>query len=431
MQVVYIILCILIIWEAVHSKIDYVSIAAGSFLLYSSNCIIGEVWVPQSGYFAYYSSINFKTYLLICTQMLIILFFLHLKRCRIKLVFGKKTREYSDKVVSQEGMSPANGNKIYWIVILLIALSSIIYNLIFVVGISTFFSYIGKGDISEKTSFLFSLSIWGGLVCFFHFYLTKKKTGTIVSAMIILISVLLGSRAYIAAAFVGILIIKSFGWVQKSKNETGRKKNIHILLLAILMLMFLIIYKLIYKEIRAGDFAAALTVLSNPLTWINLFDIDELRIVCANYNYTIENQIQLPIMDVIARVVSIVPFVNDFVPTEYPIRFSTILQDRMNTTYGLANNFWGETYAMGGVLFVLFLTIAWIIFIDRLNEKAKISKSPFIITVVSYLSFYIHRLDWTQVMGCLKLVLIFCLIKVIFDLLLLKSKTNFYVNLSQ
>lgn len=429
MQVVYIILCILIIWEVVRSRIDYVSIAAGSFLLYSSNCIIGRVWVPQSGYFAYYASIDLETYLLICTQMLIILLFLHMKRRGIRLVFGKKNTEYADKIAPLNGIGTANGNKIYWIAILLVSIGSIIYSLVFEVGFSTFFSYITKADILEGTSFLFSLSIWGGLICFFHFYLTKRKIGTIVSAMIILISVLLGSRAYIASALVGILIIKSFGWNQKSKNDIDTKRNTHIIVLAVIMLLFLILYKLIYKEIRAGDFASALNVLTNPETWTNLFDIDELRIVCANYNYTIENQIHLPMIDVIARFVSFIPFVNDFVPTEYPIRFSTILKEGMNTTYGLGSNFWGETYAMGGGVFLLLLTIVWIIFINRLNEKAKASKSPFIITVVSYLSFYIHRLDWTQVMGCFKLVLIFYLIKVIFDLVFIRhNNRNFRVS---
>ena len=98
-----------------------------------------------------------------------------MKRRGIRLVFGKKNTEYADKIAPLNGIGTANGNKIYWIAILLVSIGSIIYSLVFEVGFSTFFSYITKADILEGTSFLFSLSIWGGLICFFHFYLTKRK----------------------------------------------------------------------------------------------------------------------------------------------------------------------------------------------------------------------------------------------------------------
>ncbi len=433
MQLIYFIFCVLVVWETTHRRIDFLSIAAASFILYTSNCLIGEVWVPQSGFNAYESAIHLETYVLICAQLFIIFAFFYLKKKNIKIVVcghsGNKIQKRNDSFLYNAVVN--KDNKFYWIVVLLISAGSIAYNLIFRIGLDTFFSYTAKGDILNETSFLFGIAIWGGLICFFHFFTVKKKIGSIVSAAVILTSVLLGSRAHIASALVGVLIIKSFGWHKKKRekirtNKGFGKNNRKIIVLAFIMLMFLIMYKLVYKEIRAGDIEGVLEVLKNPKTWSDLFDIDELRIVCANYNYVIEKHIKLPIMDVIARLVSMVPFANDYIPIENPLRFSTILRQEINTTYGLASNFWGECYAMGGVVFLMLMTFVWMTFINKITDLTFAGRSPFLLTVASYLSFYIHRLDWTQVMGCIKIVILFYLIKMIFDLVFGKKSRKRY-----
>lgn len=414
MQILYIILSFLIIIELFLRRVDCISIAAASFILYSSNCIIGKVWIPQSGYNAYYSDISFQTYSLIIIQLLIIYLFLLFKR------YGIESRIQIKSIRYEKSYKQNINNKLYWRFILVLAYGIIGYYLIFKIGLSSFFSYTTKGEILSETSFLFGLSIWGGLICFYHYYLSRKYVGAALSFGIIIISVILGSRAYIATAFVGVLLIISFGWNKRVILNNSKTKR-RIILLGTVMLAFLIIYKLVYKEVRAGDFVGALTVLSNSQTWLNLFDIDELRIVCANYNYTVDNHIRLPLSDVMARLLSIIPFANDYIPIEFPLRFSDYLQSSIRTTYGLASNFWGESYAMGGPVFVAFITFAWLFGLSAVNDRLKKTESPFLLTIVSYLSFYIHRLDWTQVMGCLKLVLVLFIVRIIFILLIHRS----------
>lgn len=409
LQILYIVLCLLIIYEVLLRNIDCISIAAISYMLYTSNCIIGKVWIPQSGINAYYANISIQTYTLIYFQLLIIYIFLF--KLRYKAVSGVKIKSFH---YESSYINSVKDNKLYWIILVFLSYIIIFYYLIFKVGLSVFFSYASKGSILSETSMLFGLSIWGGLVCLLHYYLERNICGTILSSGIIILSVLLGSRAYIATAFVGVLLIKSFGWDNKkvvNKNKTKRR----IILLGIIMLLFLIIYKLIYKEIRAGDFVGALKVISDSKTWIGLFDIDELRIVCADYNYTVDNHIRIPMLDVIARILSIVPFANDYIPLSFPLRYSDFLQTSIHTTYGLASNIWGEAYAMGGSVFLLLFTLIWLNGLNAVNNRIKTSKSPFLLTVVSYLCFYIHRLDWSQVMGCIKLVLVLYLLKFSFD----------------
>ena len=412
MQIVYIMLCILILWEIMHRKIDFISVAAISFILYTNNCIVGEVWIIQSDYFAYHANINFKTYFLICTQLLIIYIYIYLKRKKIVFIFGKRDI-VEKKIYKREKNIGNNNDDIYFMIILFISITSFFYEIIFKIGISNFFSELSKSAVIERTSSIFGLSIWGALVCFFYYYSLRKKIYVIISASVLIMYLLLGSRAYIASAFVGLIIIKSFEWEKK----LGKKSKKRVIFLTIIMFVFLIFYKVIYREIRAGDFSTAVTLLKDSITWNFLFDISEFRNILANYNYIIENNISFPIADTLARIISIIPFINDNFSTEYPLRLSVMLKEEINTSYGLGSTFWGECYAMGGIIFLLLMTFFWITFINYLNNKVKIRKSPYTIVMAAYLSFYIHRLDWLQVMGCLKIVMLLYIFNIAFNII--------------
>ena len=415
MRFIYFVLCILILCELLRRRIDFLSIAALSFILYSSNCLIGKVWVEQSGYNAYEADIHIHVYYLICTQLFVIYMFLLFRRNNVKFLRGNNsfTRIKQDEKVE---------NKLYWTIILGVSVICIVYTFFCVIGIQSFFSYTPKADVLNKTSLMFGISVWGGLLCFFYNYIKSNKFGIIVSVILILFTVLYGSRAYLASAMIGFLVITSLGWKKRGKenNENVLKSNSKIIIIGSIMFMFLIIYKLVNKEVRAGDTEAISKVLTDASTWRTMFDIAELRIVCADYNWIIEKHFRLPVWDVVARLVSICPFANKVISVEYPIRFSGILQQGMRTTYGLANNFWGECYAMAGNGFVIVMTLLWMGLISKLNDRIKVSKSPFLLTVASYLSFYIHRLDWVQVMGCIKLVFLFFIMKIAFDMVIYK-----------
>lgn len=411
MQVAYCLLCILIIWNVIKKDIDFVSVFAISFILYSSNCAIGTVRIGQAGV-GYQGMILFETYEIICMQLFIILFYLW-KKDTFRFNTIKNIRIHFPRFSKR-----SNKNDFYWISMALVSTSYIIFVIFFDIGVSTFFSYTHKVEIMEKISIFFGLSIWGGMIGFFHFIMMKKKRLAFISSAGVIASFLLGSRAYIACACIGLLIFWSFNCAEKINNH-GRLK---VILGGMLLFLVMVIYKLIYQEVRAGDLFAIVDILSNPDTWVNAINIAELRIVCTHYNYIVENQIALPSTDVVARLSSIIPFLNHYVPSVYPIRFSALLMMKMNAVHGLASNFWGEVFAMGGRVAVFFSTIISLVVIEYMSKKVRDEKSPFMMIAVSYLSFYIHRLDWTQVMGCLKMTIMFYFVKLLFDSIVFEKR---------
>ena len=306
-----------------------------------------------------------------------------------------------------------NGSFFFWISLLFIAMIAICYVLFDVIGVANYFSGLHKVEIQKQLPKFFGLTGWACLLCFFHFRNVRNRKMEIVSMVGILFFMVLGSRALFATALVGALISKSFDYIEKNQENNNRR----IIIYGILIFLFLILYKLIYEEVRAGNLIGVIDILGNLSTWINLFDIAELRIVCANYNYIIDHEWQLPVMDVVARLSSVVPFANNYFQTVYPLRFSAILMEEIHTTYGLASNCWGEIYAMSGsIIAVLVATAVWLTVIQYLNDRVRAGRSPFALAAVSYLSFYIHRLDWTEIIGCFKMVVLFFLVKLLFDI---------------
>ena len=179
----------------------------------------------------------------------------------------------------------------------------------------------------------------------------------------------------------------------------------------ILLIFVLIVYKNVYSAIRALDLSTAVAILKNPAIYSDLLDIGEFRINLSVYNYIVNTEFHIPMVDSLARVLSIIPFFNNLFPTTIPIRFSTIIQNNFfSSSYGLASCFWAELYAMGGTIFLAVVTIIWAFlmkFASRKLNRGLTNSTPFLVTVISYCGFYIHRLDWIQMYGCVKSVVLF------------------------
>lgn len=406
MNLIYIFFALIIVLQISRRRFDFLSIAAVSFVLYTSNCITGRVWIEGGRLGTYYqSNIIPLTYMLIICQMLIIILSMH-----ISFINGKA--KWSRSIIQEESLgyeeySEAEHTHFYWDVLLIFSVFEFIYTIFFQIGILSFFSYTRKNDLYEMTGVLYSLAVWGSVLCFMYGIQKGKKVFSIISMILILVTVISGSRAYLATALVGYIVIRA------KKIKKVKVSNRRMIVLGIIAFFFLLFYKNIYSEVRALDFGAVYKIITSPETYANILDINEFRITTSIYNYVVEEGFRLPVGDSIARLVSIIPFINNVIPTSYSLRFSSIaMNDFFGASYGLANSFWAEIYAMGGILLLMIVTGIWLHFIkwynNFINGKAKMS--PFALTIAAYCSFYIHRLDWLQVWGCIKSVLVFYLI---------------------
>ena len=400
MKFIYVALCaLLLIRIVIRKRFDFLSIAALSFIGYTSSCLVGRVWISRAGGYYYNEALGTQTYLIIFAQMVLILIALCFRLENGILNeddFGVRDRPVGYRLQRRK-------NSKFWNWLLIACAAIFLYNIVFRIGLSVFFSAMRKSKIMEQVDSLFSFGIWGAIICFLYGMLQRKPIHIMGGGMMIMMMFIMGSRAYVATAAAGAMVVVF------TRHRTSLRNKIRIGLIGLVLVLALLLYKSVYRDVRALDFRAVAATLVNPDTYLDMLDIDEFRINASLYNYVLEKDFRFPVMDSAARVLSIIPVVNDFIPTKYPIRFSSYLMNTaFQSTYGLAGNFWAESYAMGGYAFILFMTGVWLYLVKRSGEYVRRNResAAFPVTIASYCCFYLHRLDWVQALGCVKSVLI-------------------------
>ncbi|ADO37675.1 hypothetical protein SAMN04515649_1115 [Eubacterium callanderi] len=393
MNIIYIFLVLILLLIIFFRKIDLLSIGAIGLIIYTINCALGEVWIERgTNSYYYYSNINEKLYTIVCFQLIFIMIFITLcdfLKKKYKFLKKIKLKTLHHNIVLSE--------KSYQI---LLAISyafigtNIVQN-----GISVF--TLSKGDMS--LNFFFSLAVVGSLVVFIYALLNNKKKLFFFSIIPLFLTLFIGSRAYVTTAIVVVLV---YNW---EKIKFSIKTNLKLFVIGGLLLFAILVYKEIYIYVKDFDFNKVASILLNSQTYIDtLSDNAESRVVFSIYNYVITNNFQLSNVDTFARVMSIFPIANDFIDTTLSVRFSTIMMNNVfNTTYGLASNFWAESYAMWGIKGIFLAQFIWMLVLFKCNKYFYMlkNKSCFILTIASYCSFYINRLDYVQVFGMIKSVL--------------------------
>lgn len=416
MLLIYIILSFTVVLFLLKRKqIDFLSIGALTFILYTSPCFIGTTWIKSVGNsYAYYEKIHYQTYICVLTQLLIILLFLLYKvnkKGNRKSVCYKKDAKYAAILYN---------NTLFWRVVMLLCAIGFIYNIFFVVGVSNFFSYVSKSDIASGFSLTFT--VWGAILCILYFVKNKKYVESGLSFLMVFSYFILGSRAYLATSLLGLFFLLTYDKIRSFSS------NIKLLGLGLLGALFLMLYKNIYVAVRALDFLTAKTILTgSDISW-NLLESPEFITVFSNYDYIVRYNFNYPMEDILARFLSIIPFANNFIETKYNIRLAVTAQyDFYDIHYGAGSNFWGESYAMGGMFFVFFLTFLWLYLLDKAYIRLQRSKGSavFITLVATYCSFYIHRLDWIQVLGCIKAVFLYYACYKLYCMLFKRKKVKY------
>lgn len=401
MNFFYGILAISLVFISLNRSFDFLTAGALFLVLYTSSCFSGKVWVTGVGGIEIYSAnISNTAYILIMLQLVIYIVLLFIfdelnkKSSRSKALHG---------VNEQKQVEPSQAAVSFWNLMLAVTMVIFVYTILFEMGLSNFFSYARKGDLTEDIGPFFSLTQWLSVACFLNAVKVGNGKNAIVAIIPLLLTLLLGSRSYVVIAGIGAALIVS------SKYGYLRKIKARYVALGIVALMFMLLYKEVYQSVRALDFAAVARTLSDPSIINRMFDIEEFRINGALFNRIVETDFSIPIQDSLARIFSFVPFVSDAFTLEYPLRLSQYLQFNMfGTSYGLGGSFWGEAIAMGGVPFFFLIYVSWLQLLNWggrwLRSNSEMAVLP--ITFLVYASFYIFRLDWQQVAGCFKNMLL-------------------------
>ncbi len=408
MKYIYLAISLIIIYRVIKRKFDFLSLGAVTYLAYTSYCIGGTVYIigGSTGYY-YKSSITAFTYLCIIIQELIILSFLL-----------KKNHINANNLFETSMKKTDIG--LFWDMLLIFCVVCFAYTIIYKIGVSAFFSYTRKTDLRGQIGIGYSLSIWGSLLCLVHFLQNRRWVGTILSFSLVLLTLIQGGRAYFATAVITVLLIN------QRKIKRVVQSNYKIVSIGSLGVIFLILYKKVFRAVRALDWERVFSILCSFDTYSDLLEIDEWRTNLALYNYILDSRFHLSIRDSLARLFSIIPFFDNLLTTSVPIRMSTIIQrDIFNSSYGLANSFWAELYAMGKVPLLIIGTVIWLSVLKHFSVafSQNYSVKPFSTIGTIYCGFYIHRLDFVQIIGCIKSILLFYFLWLFFIMLRNKGVT--------
>ena len=258
---------------------------------------------------------------------------------------------------------------------------------------------------------LFGMSTWAFLIGLSLGLVNRHRLTICICLFCLLLSMLMtGSRSYFVVALVMCVLFFS------AKNgEVVVVKNLRIVFLGGLVLGVTLLYKPLYRSIQDLDYSAVGALLSDSETYKGAFSFGESYVVASHFQQAIDSDLSLGGAFIIHRLLSIFPVIpslfESLTASDYPRYSSIILSDYYNSSFGLASNIWAEGYALGGGLALCFILVAWIFVIYKssvcwvLGYRSGVF--PYLIPFIVYLSFYMHRLDITFVLGAFKVCVFF------------------------
>ena len=396
-SVIYIILAVFLLLYSIRNRLDLLCIASVCYIVYSMYCIpgigIAGLYRPNLSNILYYA---------VYTQLFLMIIFVMYSRYAMKrresVQKCQPVNEYNDGNKGKKDKILKKSFEIYTLII-------VAFSLINVASIGLSGLAAGKSLVWEQTNILYLISLYGAWPSFAYGLHTNNKKIWMLSLFVELTIFFAGSRAFAATIIVIFLCEK--GTVLWEK----RKSYMKIYILGAAGVVFLLLYRMVDTYIMAGDISGAINVLQEPQTWLTALEFNEPRVIIANYDYSFTSGVQLPIGDIIYRIIDFVPGLTSVfnIKLEYPEYYSTWLMEEVHASAGVGGSIWGESYAMMGFLGIIMFTLIWLVFIKFCNKHLDYhaSHSYFIVALGTYLAWYINRLDFNRVAQACKIML-FC-----------------------
>ncbi len=393
---IFVILSILMLIYISTRKIDFFSIGAICFLIYHFHLAYGIVYIASHVTVSknlYYEEIDTSLYVIIFTQIIILFL--------VMLNYDLKKKMLHSQII-HKSLSRRNRN------------SRAVHKTFVVFGYFAFVVFaidilsfgfknlsLDKSKVWDELGILYVFTMWAAMAVFTYAIRDKKYRLLFLSLPPVLIHLFIGSRAYFAALVIVLLIL--YG----NRLKDTRWSNIKTYIYGAIGFFFIMIYKKIYTHVKNFDWPSIVAVFYEKDTYMWVFRLGEPRIVLANYNYIISTGFKLDFSDILARLISFIPFANRLVEPTNGLLLSDVFKRDFQSTYGLASSFWAEGYAMFGFLGLFIFYLLWVLMLQKGSELIKSNSwtKYFAIPIISYFTFYIHRMDFTKVIGNIKYLL--------------------------
>lgn len=259
-----------------------------------------------------------------------------------------------------------------------------------------------KGYVWENVSVFYIFSMWAALSVFTYAIKNKKYIFLFLSTPQILVHMFIGSRAYFAAMIIILLVLF------RDNMKDNFRSNFRVYFAGGVSFMAIMVYRKIIDYLKLFDFETIKLMLLDKETYLWVLRLGEPRIVLANYNYVINSNFRLDFSDITARFLSIFPFANRIITPTNHLEFGAIIKEQLGAVYGLASTIWGEGHAMFGIIGIYIFYFLWIYLLKMGSDvlKRRSLSLYFIVPLVAYLSFYIHRLSFSKVIGNVKYLIL-------------------------
>ena len=255
---------------------------------------------------------------------------------------------------------------------------------------------------------------------------SKRKNVIIISLVPLLVYLFIGYRAVFVTAVVGVTVVHYYG------QRLVSLKTLKIILIVFALFSFFALYKVSYIPIKAGTFDFFQHNIKHDARFDSSSDFILWAMFSAEFGQVSSNVVlssakglsdSYAFSDALVGSVTLLNRIFD----GNVRRFSTVIKSEANPgfQYGLGGTLWGEMYqagSYGGVMVMAIIVIGALTFFN-LKFRSNKEKYPLYLYYVSFLSFYVHRNDFTLLVGNLKNILFLLLFSYIV-LLVIKGKVK-------
>lgn len=371
------------------NKIDFLLLFFASFILYHWQIISGTIWVPPYEFAASIQSVFIVG--IVAIVLIVITLVYDRVSFNVPMVEFNHRKDRDQKNVS-----------LILIVISFAATGYAIYS----AGDAVFSG--NKADFTRSMGLKYDfLYYFPAGMAFLYGVATKNRFIAFLSFLPLLFYLLVGYRAVIVTALVGAAVVSLYG------QPILTFKTVKVILYTIVGYIFFVLYKFSYIAIKTNSFDMFATMIEQDARFENVWEILLWGMFSAEFGQVASNLSMSSAIDMSehyqfsSAFLGSIPGLNTILNfNEDMTRFSHAIREHANPgfSYGLGSSFWGEMYQAGsyiGVFLASTLVIGCIAVFNLSFRRSK-EKYTLLLLLFSFLAFYIHRNDFTLVVGYMK-----------------------------
>ena len=392
------------------NKIDFLLLFFTSFILYHWQIIAGTIWVPPYEFAASIQSVFVVG--IVATVLIVVTLINDRVSFNVPMVEFNHRKDRDQKNVS--------------LVLIVISYAATGYA-IYSAGDAVFSG--NKADFTRSMGLKYDfLYYFPAGMAFLYGVATKNRSIVFLSFLPLLFYLLVGYRAIIVTALVGAAVVNLYG----QPILTFRMAK--VILYAIVGYIFFVLYKFSYIAFKTNSFDWFATMIEKDARFDSVWEILLWGMFSAEFGQVASNLSMSSAIDMSehyqfsSAFLGSIPGLNSILNfNEDMTRFSRAIREHANPgfSYGLGSSFWGEMYQAGSYVgvFMASTIVIGCIAVFNLSFRRNKEKYTLLLLLFSFLAFYIHRNDFTLVVGYMKNHIILLVFSYLV-LLLLKGKVK-------